>query len=83
MAARGAGEVEIDDAELDALIEEYKKMKDAGHLDDLDEDFSNHPFFMDHMPTVSEPNAGMCEGTASHPTHATACRRKSMKPIPT
>jgi hypothetical protein len=45
-------EAELDDAELDQLIEEYKKMKDSGELKDLDDDFENHPFFMDHVPTV-------------------------------
>ncbi len=53
MAASGvAKEAEIDDSELDQLIEEYKKLKDSGELKDLDTDFENHPFFMDHVPTV-------------------------------
>lgn len=43
---------ELDEEQLDQLIEEYKKMKASGHLDSLDDDFENHPFFMDHLPTV-------------------------------
>lgn len=48
----GKNEAEIDDSELDQLIEEYKTMKDSGEMNDLDSDFENHPFFMDHVPTV-------------------------------
>lgn len=70
MAARGAAETELDDAELDAMIDEYKKMKDAGHLEDMDEDFDNHPFFMDHMPTVSSARTTSTPATR----HATAPR---------
>jgi len=51
-AASTSKEAEVDDSELDQLIEEYKKLKDAGELKDLDDDFENHPFFMDHVPTV-------------------------------